>query len=116
MKALARHIALNVRRISLIQCSACDFDCLSQPTQKIHHCQLPSGILMCMHFDEAVQDINETVVLKDWLIVLVGAGVKLADLSADQVSAVKNWLHDTDSEEWEKCVKNLTMAVFDSDL
>ena len=38
-----------------------------------------------MHFDEAMQDINETVVLKDWLIVLVDADMKLADLSDDQV-------------------------------
>ena len=30
---------------------------------------------MCTYFDEAIPDINETVVLKDWFIVLVNADV-----------------------------------------
>ena len=46
---------------------------------------------MCMHFDEAVQVINEIVVLTDRLIVLVDAKVKLSDLSAGQVRNIKSY-------------------------
>ena len=55
-------------------------------------------------------------VLKDWLIVLVNANVKLSDLTADQMCAVKCWLHDSNEEAWEKCVRNMNMAVLDGDL
>ena len=64
---------------------------LSQPIQKIHHCQLPGDILIYFYFDEALQDINTTVVSRDWLIVLVNVNVNLSDLTADQVCAVKRF-------------------------
>ena len=56
------------------------------------------------------------MVLIDWLIILVNANVKRSDLMADQVCAVKYWLHDSDSETWEKCVRNLTTGVLKGDL
>ena len=64
---------------------------LSQPIQKIHLCQLPGDILIYMHFDEALQNTNTTVVLRDWLLVLVNANVNLSDLTADHVCAVKRF-------------------------
>ena len=57
-----------------------------------------------MHFDEAIQDFNATEVLKDWLVVLVNANVKLSDLTDDQMCAVKSLLNDSHSEVWGKCV------------
>ena len=41
---------------------------------------------------------------------------EISDLTADQVCVVKCWLHDSDSEEWNKYVRILTMAVLDGDL
>ena len=41
---------------------------------------------------------------------------EISDLTADQVCVVKCWLHDSDSEEWKKYVRNLTIAVLDGDL
>ena len=87
-----------------------------QLIQKIHHCQLPPDIFIYTHFDEAMQDINKTVVLIDWLIVLMDANVKLSNLTADHLHDVKSWFYDSDSEVWQKCVKDLVLAVPDGDL
>ena len=56
----------------------CNMNNTSQPIKETHHCQLPTDILMCICFDEAIQDINESAVLKDWFIVLVNADVNPA--------------------------------------
>ena len=61
---------------------------MNNPRQLHHNCLLPD-ILIYMHFDEAVQDINATVELKDWLTVLVHSCVKLVDLTSDQLRDVK---------------------------
>ena len=61
MKALARHITQNVRQLSKRHCSACERE--RRLIQKIHYRQLPSDILIYIHFDEAIQDINEIAVL-----------------------------------------------------
>ena len=50
----------------------------------MYHCRLPADILIYMYFDEAIQDINETVLLKDCLTVLLDADVKCSDLTGAQ--------------------------------
>ena len=69
-----------------------------QLIQNIHHSHLPADVLIYIHFDKAIHDINETVVLKKRLIVLVHAYLKHYDLTADQVRYVKSCLQESHSE------------------
>ena len=63
-KTLARHIACGVAELSKLRCNGCEID---HPSQLQHDCLLPDDILIDMHFDEAVEKVNSTAVIRDWL-------------------------------------------------
>ena len=66
-KTLARHIACGVAELSKLRCNGCEID---HPSQLQHDCLLPDDILIEMHFDEAMEKVNSTAVIRDWFTLL----------------------------------------------
>ncbi len=84
-KTLARQIACSIFELSRRQCRGCEID---HPSQFHHDCMLSDDIQICMHFDEAVETVNSTAVVKDCLSVLLDAGVKLSDVTVEQLCKI----------------------------
>ena len=67
-KTLARHIASGVAELSKLRCYGCEID---HPSQRQHDFLLPEDILIDMYFDEALEKVNSTAVIRDWLTLLL---------------------------------------------
>ena len=88
-KTLARHIACGVAELSKLRCYGCEID---HPSQLQHDCLLPDDILIDMHFDEAVEKVNSTAVIRDWLTLLLEVELRQSDVAPEQLNAIKSWL------------------------
>ena len=90
-KTLARHIACGVAELSKLRCNGCEID---HPSQLQHDCILPDDILIDMHFDEAVEKVKPTAVIRDWLTLLLEVDLIQSDVAPEQLNAVKSWLEE----------------------
>ena len=95
-KTLARHIACGVDELTKLRCYGCEKD---HPSQRQHDCLLPEYILIDMYFDEALEKVNSTALIRDWLTLLL-----------EQLNAVKSWLEVYPSEQWRNDVKRMILA------
>ena len=112
-KTLARHIARGVAGLSKLRCYGCEID---HPSQRQHDCLLPDDILIDMHFDEAVEKVNSTAVIRDWLTLLLDVNLSQSDMSPEQLNAIKSWLVESHSERWRNNVKRMVLAALEDDL
>ena len=87
-KTLARHIACGVDELTKLRCYG--FDEKDHPSQRQHDCFLPADILIDMYFDEALEKVNSTAVIRDWLILLLELNLTQYDVAPDQLNAVKS--------------------------
>ena len=113
MKTLARHIARGVADLSKLRCYGCEID---YPSQRQHDCLLPDDILIDMHFDEAVEKVNSTAVIRDWLTLLLEVNLSQSAVSPEQLNAIKSWLVESHSERWRNNVKRMVLAALEDDL
>ena len=88
-KTLARHIACGVAELSKLRCYGCGID---HPSQLQRDCLLPDGVLIDMHFDEAVEKVNSTALIRDWLTLLFEVDLRQSDVAPEQLDAIKSWL------------------------
>ena len=88
-KTLARHIACGVAELSKLRCYGCEID---HPNQLQHDCLLPDDVLIDMHFDEAVEKVNSTALIRDWLTLLLEVDLR------QQLDTIKSWLEESPSE------------------
>ena len=100
-KTLARHIACGVAELSKLRCNGCEID---HPSQLQHDC-LFDDILINIHFDEAVEKVNYTSVIRDWLSVLLEVDLTQSDVAPEQLNAIKSWLEEYPSEQYRNNVK-----------
>ena len=112
-KTLARHIARGVADLSKLRCYGCEID---HPSQRQQDCLLPDDILIDMHFDEAVEKVNSTAVIRDWLTLLLDVNLSQSDVSPEQLKAIKSWLMESHSERWRNNVKRMVLAALEDDL
>ena len=101
-KTLPRNIACGVAELLKLRCYGCEID---NPSQLQHDCHLPYDILIDMHFDEAVEKVNSTAVVRDWLTLLLEVDLRQSDLAPEQLDAIKDWLEESPSERWRHNVK-----------
>ena len=94
-KTLARHIACGVAELSKLRCNVCEID---HPSQLQHDCLLPDDILIDMHFDEAVENVNFTAVIRDWLTLLLAVDLRQSDVAPEQLKAIQCSLEEYPSE------------------
>ena len=64
VRCTLRHTACGVGALLKLRCNGCEID---HPNQLQHDYLLPDDILSDMHFDEAVEKVNSTAVIRDWL-------------------------------------------------
>jgi hypothetical protein len=69
-----------------------------------------------MHFDEAVEKVNSTAVIRDWLTLLLDVNLSQSDVSPEQLNAIKSWLVESHSERWRNNVKRMVLAALEDDL
>ena len=69
-----------------------------------------------MHFDEAVEKVNSTAVIRDWLTLLLEVDLRQSDVSPEQFNAIKSWLEEAPSERWRNNVKRMILAPWEDDL
>ena len=112
-KTLARHNGRGVADLSKLCCHGCVVD---HPSQRQHDCLLPDDILIDMHFDEAVEKVNSTAVIRDWLTLLLDVNLSQSDVSPEQLNAIKSWLVEPHSERWRNNVKRMVLAALEDDL
>ena len=112
-KTLARHIACGVAELSKLRCYGCEIDHLSQLQ---HDCLLPDYILIDKHFDKAVEKVNSTAVIRDWLILLLEVDLTQSDVAPEQLNAIKSWLEEYASEPWRNNGKLMVLAALEDDL
>ena len=112
-KTFARHIACGVAELSKLRCNGCEID---HPSQLQHDCLLPDDILIDMHFDEAVEKVNSTTVIRDWLTLLPEIDLTQSDVEPEQLNAVKSWFEEYPSERWRNNVKRMVLAALEDDL
>ena len=86
-KTLARHIACGVADLSKLRCNGSE---INHPSQLQHDCLLPDDILIDMHFDEAVEKVNATAVIRDWLTILLDVDFRQSDVAP--LDAINSWL------------------------
>ena len=84
---LARHIACGVAELSKLRCNGCEID---HPSQLQHDCLFPDDILIVMHFDEAVEKVNSTAVIRDCVTLLLEVDLTQSDVAPEQLNAVKS--------------------------
>ena len=112
-KTLARHIACGVTERSKLRCNGCEID---HPSQLQHDYLLPGDILINMHFYEAVEKVNSTAVIRDWLTLLLEVDLTQSDVAPEQLNAVKSWLEEYPLERWRNNVKRMVLAALEDDL
>ena len=109
----ARHIACGVVELSKLRCNGCEIDHLSQLQ---HDCLLPDYILIDKHFDKAVEKVNSTAVIRDWLTLLLEVDLTQSDVAPEQLNAIKSWLEEYASEPWRNNGKRMVLAALEDDL
>ena len=112
-KTLARHIASGVAELSNLRCYGCEID---HPSQRQHDCLLPEDILIDMHFDEALEKVNSTAVIRDWLTFLLEVNLTQSDVALEQLITVKSWLEEYPSEQWRNDVKRMILIPWEDHL
>ena len=112
-KTFARHIASGVDELTKLRCYGCEKD---HPSQRQHDCFLPEDILIDMYFDEALEKVNSTAVIRDWLTLLLEVNLTQSDVAPEQLNAVKSWLEEYPSEQWRNNVKRMILAPWEHDL
>ena len=50
-----------------------------------------------MHFDEAVEKVNSTAVIRDWFTLLLEVELRQSDVAPEQLNAIKSWLGEEDN-------------------
>ena len=112
-KTLARHIASGVDELTKLRCYGCEKD---HPSQRQHDCFLPEDILIDMYFDEALEKVNSTALIRDWLTLLLEVNLTQSDVALEQLNAVKSWLEEYPSEQWRNDVKRMILAPWEDHL
>ena len=112
-KTLVRHITCSVADLSKLRCNGCEID---HPSQLKHDCLLPDDILIDMHFDEAVEKVNSTAVIRDWLTLLLEVDLRHSDVAPEHLDAIKSWLEESPSERWRHNVKRMVLAFLEDAL
>ena len=112
-KMLARHIACGVAELSKLRCNGCEID---HPSQLQHDCLLPDDILIDIHFDEAVEKVISTAVIRDWLILLLAVDLTQSNVEPEQLNAVKSWLEEYPSERWRNNGKRMVLDALEEHL
>ena len=69
-----------------------------------------------MHFDEAVEKLNSTVVIRDWLTLLLEVDLRQSNVALEQLDAIKSWLEEFPSERWRHNVKRMVLAALEDEL
>ena len=70
-----------------------------------------------MHFDEAVDKVNSTAVIRDWLTLLLEVDLRQSDVAPEQLNAIKSWLEEeSPSERWRNNVKRMVLAALEDEL
>ena len=77
---------------------------------------MPDDILIDMHFDEAVEKVNSTAVITDWLTILLEVDLRQSDVAREQLNAIKSWLEESPSERWRNNFKRMILAALEDDL
>ena len=52
--------------------------------------KIPHNILIHMHFDEAVEKVNSTAVIRDWFTLLLEVYLRQSDVAPEQLNAIKS--------------------------
>ena len=91
----------------------CEID---HPSQLQHHCLLPYDILIDMHFDETVEKVNSTAVIRDWFTLLLEVDLRQSDVAPEQLNAIKSWLEESPSGLWRNNVKRMVLAALEDEL
>ena len=112
-KTLARHIACGVDELTKLRCYGCEKD---HPSQRQHDCLLPEYILIDMYFDEALEKVNSTALIRDWLTLLLEVNLTQSDVALEQLNAVKTWLEEYPSEQWRNDVKRMILVPWEDHL
>ena len=63
-----------------------------------------------MHFDEDLEKVNYTAVIRDWLTLLLEVDLTQSDVAPEQLNAIKSWLEEYPSERWRNNVKRMVLA------
>ena len=106
-KTLARYIACGVDELTKLRCYGCEKD---HPSQRQHDCFLPEDILIDIYFDEALEKVNSTAVIRDLLTLLLEVNLTQSDVAPEQLNAAKSWLEEYPSEQWGNNVKRMILA------
>ena len=64
---LARHVACGVNDPSNLRCNGSEID---HPSELQNDCLLPDDVLIDLYFDEAVEKVRSTAVIRYWLTLL----------------------------------------------
>ena len=104
-KTFARHIACGVDELTKLRCYGCEKD---HPSQRQHDCFL--------YFDEALEKVNSTAVIRDWLTLLLEVNLTQSDVALEQLNAAKSWLEEYPSEQWRNNVKRMILTPWEDDL
>ena len=106
-KTFVRNNACGVAKLSKVRCNGCEID---HPSQLQHDCLLPGDIFIDMHFDEALENVNSTAVIRDWLTLLLEVNLTQSDVAPELLNAIKSWLEEYPSERWRNNVKCMVLA------
>ena len=63
-----------------------------------------------MHFDEALEKVNSTAVIRDWLTLLLEVDLTQSDVAPEQLNAIKSLLQENTSERCLNNVKRMVLA------
>ena len=69
-----------------------------------------------MHFNEAVEKVNSTAVIRDRLTLLLEIDLTQSDMAPQQLNDIKSWLEEYPSERYRNNVKRMVLAALDDDL
>ena len=69
-----------------------------------------------MHFDGAVDKVNSTAVIRDWLTLLLEVNLTQSDVVPEQLCDTNRWLEDSASELTRNNVKRMVLAALEDDL
>ena len=112
-KTLARPIACGVAELSKLRGYGCEID---HSSQLQHDCLLPDDILIDIHFDKALEKVNSTAVIRDWMTLLLEVDLRQSDVSPEQLNAIKSWLEEAPSERLRNNVKRMVLAALEHEL
>ena len=54
--------------------------------------------LIDVRFGEAVERVNFTAVIRDWLTLLLEVDLRQSDVAPEQLDAIKSWLEESHSD------------------